>query len=330
MFYSELLLLYKGRDMADKMNKDLLYKFFEGNASFEEEEEIMNWMEASSENERNFLKERKLYDAMLLLGNESCCEKIGAKASLRLSIGLEFLKIAGVVLLTLCGSYFYYHHQSNFDPLAMQSISVPAGQRINIKLPDGTDVWLNARTTIQYPLSFGRGKRQVQLDGEAYFEVTKDKKKPFIVQTDKCDIEVLGTKFNVEAYSNKDEFETTLMEGSVKVDSKIQSQSLILTPDKKAFLQNGILCVTQVDDYSPYRWKEGLICFKNESFLGIMKDFEKYYGMNILIENKDVLKRSYTGKFRQTDGIDYALRVLQKDIHFSYTYNHEKEMIYIK
>ena len=61
-----------------------------------------------------------------------------------------------------------------------------------------------------------------------------------------------------------------------------------------------------------------------------MKDFEKYYGMNILIENKDVLKRSYTGKFRQTDGIDYALRVLQKDIHFSYTYNHEKEMIYIK
>ena len=313
------------------MNKDILYKFFEGNASFEEEAAVKQWMEESAENRLAFLKERKLFDAMLLLGNEEIIKNGKKRFSINLSsLRTELIKIAAVVAITLGGSYFYYQSSLEKELMAMQTITVPAGQRINITLVDGTNVWLNARTSLSYPVKFGKNNRQVVLDGEAYFDVTKDKSKPFIVQTDNYNVEVLGTKFDVNAYSETGEFETTLMSGSVKVASASDStQKITLKPNNKVYLQDGKLHVTAVDDYNPYRWKEGLICFKNETFTSIMKDFEKYYGLTIQVKNKNVFKYVYTGKFRQTDGIDYALRVLQKDIKFTYQRDDENQIIYI-
>ena len=314
------------------MNKDILYKFFEGNASFEEEAAVKQWMEESAENRLAFLKERKLFDAMLLLGNEEIIKNGKKRFSINLSsLRTELIKIAAVVAITLGGSYFYYQSSLEKELMAMQTITVPAGQRINITLVDGTNVWLNARTSLSYPAKFGKNNRQVVLDGEAYFDVTKDKSKPFIVQTDNYNVEVLGTQFDVNAYSETGEFETTLMSGSVKVASASDStQKITLKPNNKVFLQDGKLHVTAVDDYNPYRWKEGLICFKNETFTSIMKDFEKYYGLTIQVKNKNVFKYVYTGKFRQTDGIDYALRVLQKDIKFTYQRDDENQIIYIE
>ena len=122
------------------------------------------------------------------------------------------------------------------------------------------------------------------------------------------------------------------MEGSVRVASRIGlGDTLMLKPDSKACLpKDGRLKVIPVDDYNPYRWKEGLICFRNESFLSIMSDLEKYFGVSIVVENKNVLKYYFTGKFRQADGIDYALRVLQRDIRFKYERDDENQIIYIR
>ena len=276
------------------MNKDILYKFFEGNASFEEEAAVKQWMEESAENRLAFLKERKLFDAMLLLGNEEIIKNGKKRFSINLSsLRTELIKIAAVVAITLGGSYFYYQSSLEKELMAMQTITVPAGQRINITLVDGTNVWLNARTSLSYPVKFGKNNRQVVLDGEAYFDVTKDKSKPFIVQTDNYNVEVLGTQFDVNAYSETGEFETTLMSGSVKVASASDStQKITLKPNNKVYLQDGKLHVTAVDDYNPYRWKEGLICFKNETFTSIMKDFEKYYGLTIQVKNKNTADSS--------------------------------------
>ena len=314
------------------MNKETLYKFFEGNASFEEEVAVKQWMEESTENRQSFLKERKLFDAMLLLGNEKVINAGKKRYSINLSsLRTELIKIAAVIAITLGGSYLYHQYSFEKELMATNTISVPAGQRINMTLTDGTNVWLNARTSLTYPVKFSKKNRQVILDGEAYFEVAKDKTKPFIVQTNKYNVEVLGTKFDVNAYSETGEFETTLMSGSVRVASTSDpAQKLTLKPNNKVYLQDGELHVSVVDDFNPYRWKEGLICFKNESFTSIMKDFEKYYGLTIQVRNKEVLKYVYTGKFRQTDGIDYALRVLQKDIKFSYQRDDENQIIYIE
>lgn len=316
---------------AIEMDKEILYRFFEGASSLEEGEQVRGWMESSKENGKTFFKERKLFDAMILLARE----KKQAKGKMFFLHSLfqkfELLKIAGIILLTLGGGYLYQQYKEAHEPLAMQTIYVPAGQRMNITLPDGTDIWLNARTTIQYPLNFNKKERLVKLDGQASFDVTKDAKRPFIVHTQKFEVEVLGTQFDVEAYADKEEFETTLMHGSVKLISvSDRTKTLMLKPDSKAYLIDGELKVAPIDNYNLYRWKEGLICFDNEPFAKIMKDFEKYYGINIEVSNQEVLKYLYTGKFRQTDGIDYALRVLQRDIRFVYTRDDENRIIYIK
>lgn len=313
------------------MNKETLYRFFEGTASLEEEKQLRTWMETSSENERAFIKERKLFDAILLLGEYNKTDKKKALLSRLSSLRTELIKIAAVIAVTLGIGYLYEQQTTAAELVAMQTIYVPAGQRINITLPDGTNVWLNARTTMQYPVTFNSDKRKVILEGEAYFDVASNKKVPFLVHTDLCDVEVTGTKFNVEAYADKNEFETTLMEGQVKVASNTSTSEVItLVPDSKAYLKDGKLKVVPVDDYNPYRWKDGLICFKNESFASIMKEFEKYYGISIHVNNRKVQKYFYTGKFRQTDGIDYALRVLQKDIRFGYQRDDENHLIFIE
>ena len=126
--------------------------------------------------------------------------------------------------------------------LAMQTITVPAGQRVNLDLPDGSNVWLNAGTTMQYPVSFMTDKREVILDGEAYFEVAHNEKSPFVVHTSTLDVEVLGTKFNVEAYSARKIFETSLMEGRVKVKlphDRKRIPSFLATQSRKRTLIDG-------------------------------------------------------------------------------------------
>lgn len=313
------------------MEKEILYKFFEGAASYEEEVRVKEWIESSQENVHEFFHERKLFDAMVLLSGENMSSQLITKKSINFRpIIKEIIKIAAIVVITLAfGTLFRFNNQSN-DQLSMQTISVPAGQRINIKLPDGTNVWLNARTTIKYPVSFNTKSRNIFLDGEAYFDVAKDKQKPFIVQTNKYNVEVFGTKFNIESYSDSETFETSLMEGSVSVTSiKDPQQKVLLTPDNKATLNDGQILVTPIVDYNLYRWKEGLICFKDKSLSEVMHIFEKYYGVKIVVRNKDKCNYLYTGKFRQTDGIDYALQVLNKDSSFTYERDDENQLIYI-
>lgn len=314
------------------MNKDILYRFFEGTASYEEEEQVKEWMETSPDNTREFFHERKMFDAMILLGNAKT-EK-HKKSVIHRPIPAyfkEISKIAALVAITLGLSWLY--QQEKFENMAqsINIITVPAGQRVNLTLPDGTNIWLNSRSTLQYPALFSGNNREVKLDGEAYFDVKHNAKKPFIVSTKKYNVRVLGTKFNVDSYSNIGNFSTALIEGSVKIiDKKNTAKEILLSPDNKVFLQNGKLEISAISNYDDYRWKEGLICFKDIKFSELMVEFEKCYGFRILIKNKLVEDFECSGKFRQSDGIDYALRVLQNNIHFTFTRDDDSTIIYIK
>ena len=207
---------------------------------------------------------------------------------------------------------------------------VPAGQRVQLVLGDGTKVWLNSKSTFTYPTSFGKNIREVELDGEGYFEVTKNEKAPFIVKTRKYDIKVLGTTFNVSAYQNKlSAFETSLLEGAIDVSTGDQTEWISLTPNEKVTEIDGILQKDTINNPEHLRWREGLICLDDEPFENLMRKFAVYYGIDIVINNPSVLKYKCTGKFRQTDGIEYALRVLQKDVKFKYLRNDELNSITI-
>jgi ferric-dicitrate binding protein FerR (iron transport regulator) len=309
------------------MEKDILYKYFDGQASDEEKEMIHDWLESSPSNMETYLAERELFDATILL-TEPITVSINGKQSNRWrTFLLEFSKIAAIALIAIMiGTYIY---NDKLDELSSQVniVKVPSGQRVNITLPDGSTVWLNARSELRYPSVF-KGDRNVSLKGEGYFEVVKDNGKSFTVKTDKCDVEVLGTKFNVEAYDG--EFTTSLIEGSVKiVDNKDERNAVILEPNNKATLKDGKIDISAIKDYDTYRWKEGLICFKNTSFTELMKRLEKYYGTRIVIKNKDIDKYVCSGKFRISDGIDMALRILQKDAKYTFERD-EDSTIYIR
>ena len=217
------------------------------------------------------------------------------------------------------------------DTVRYGEIMVPRGGEYRMVLADGTRVMLNAETRLRFPEAFGDGERRVFLEGEAYFEVTHKGGKPFVVRTDKCNVEVLGTKFNVEAYSDSEDFCTSLMEGSVRVsDKKKPSESLVLAPNQQVSWINGHLQSKPIADFDPFRWKEGLICFKSMHFKELMSRFEKCYGIHIIIENPKLADYICSGKFRISDGIDKALRILQKDAKYTFERNKDESVIYIK
>ena len=310
------------------MDKNLLYKYFEGETTPEEIRRIRMWTKESDENKKEFYQERKLFDSIILLGSQNVSKK--DKFIFRHeNILHNIIKAAAVILATILVSLFIQHETKDDEIISMNSITVPAGQRVNLVLSDGTNLWLNSCSTLKYPSKFNRNSRDVVLDGEGYFEVAHDKKIPFIVHTNKCDVQVSGTKFDVNAYRNKDVFETSLMQGSVKVSLKNDgSHSLLLSPGTKAIFENGTLVSKQIDNYDVYRWKEGLICFKNLSFKQIMNEFEKVYDLKIIVNNAEALNFKCTGKFRQADGLDYALKVLQKEVNFKY-YRDDNDVLYI-
>lgn len=266
------------------MDKELLKRFFEGRATTDEEMRVREWMDASEENRRAYFRERKMYDMTLLLTDESEIKSAPKPEKKNVRFFIKFIEIAAVAVITLVVTLFYKNREEQNYWLTAQKISAPAGQRIQLELSDGTQVWLNARTKIEYPAAFVGKDRRVKLDGEAYFQVAKNASKPFIVQTSKGDVEVLGTKFNVESYSDDNTFTTALMEGAVKVTAG--GYQCNLKPNQMAYLKDGKIRVAPIEDYNPYRWREGIISFKNETFPDIIHKFEKYYGVEFRIENK--------------------------------------------
>lgn len=309
------------------LNRELLYRFFNKETTLEEEKKIRLWIEESDENRQEFFRERKLFDAILLHG-DLAYKKVRTRFYIPWRrIVAAFSGVAAIVLLTIYVTTYFL--QQSFRDETMNTVIVPQGQRVSLTLADGTKVWLNAKTKMEYPQSFKAfDERIVKVDGEAYFEVSKNKNRPFIVKTSKGDIEVLGTKFYVSAYATTDIFETSLIEGRVKVHTAYEDMTLY--PRDKAVLQNGILTRKHIDDMDIYRWRDGLYCFKNLSFEDVLKQFEIYYDVRFVKENPQMANPKLNGKFRLIDGVDYALRVLQREVGFSFRWDEETSVIYLK
>ncbi len=306
------------------MNRDLLHRFFEGKTTVKEEKQIREWLEISDENLTVFNDERLLYDTLLFSSKEIPKEKKRFFAFSR-----RMVSVAAVVLLILVSSLYLLSTKNDNDTEQYNTLLVPAGQRINLLLSDGTNVWLNANTSFRYPTRFLKKNRTVYLDGEAYFDVSENKKKPFIVKTGQGDIQVTGTSFNVDAYSRFNTFETSLFEGSVDIyrnEVKLAS----MNPNEKSKLENNQLSISKITDTDAYLWRKGFIAFNDKRLEDIVLSLEKYFDVTIQIDSEQLPQYTYTGKFRQSDGVDYALRVLQQSICFTYERNEETGIIYIK
>ena len=207
---------------------------------------------------------------------------------------------------------------------------IPAGQRINLTLQDGTSVWLNSGSELEYPALFAGATRQVKLRGTALFDVTGNAERPFIVETYACRVEVLGTRFNVRADEQNDEFSTALFRGSVRVTSRDSlHQQVTLRPNERVLLEEGRLRVEPADDPNEYLWTEGQISIGGCSFEEILARFESCYGVRFDVRLKQLPKVGSIGKIRISDGIEHALSILQRNGDFRYTYDTQTNVITI-
>jgi ferric-dicitrate binding protein FerR (iron transport regulator) len=308
------------------MNKDLLYKYFAREATPEEEKEIMDWAELSPDNYQSYLKERKWWNALLINSVQQRPQVARHKRSVNPWI---FSTVAASVALLIALSQWFIPVKQPEEK--WQSIWAPPGQRAQVILDDGTTVWLNSQSTLRFPVSFRNGRRIVELNGEGFFDVEKNKEQPFIVHTQKYTIEVLGTNFNVLAYKNHEAFEVSLLSGSVHVYSPANvTPEIILKPNQRVVEASGRLQVEPIDNFEHFRWREGLICLDDERFEELINKFSLYFDIRITVENLQLLDYRCTGKFRHSDGVDYALRVLQRKMKFNYIRDNESNEIVIK
>lgn len=319
------------------MNIESLEKYIKGEPLSEEEREaVIRWISSSPENYEQYKSLHKVHDILLwndeleLTGENTGEEHIGKNNMRRLFF--SFSKYAAVLLAAIIGSYFFFSKDggSEESSSSMHKLFVPAGQRAELSLPDGTKVWLNAKTTFTFPEKFDKDHRNVQLDGEAYFDVEKDEERPFTVSTNKYDIKVLGTEFNVTAYSESPLFETSLLEGEVEITGSNEAKPSRLTPNNQAYLENGRLKIVPLTDQGHLLWKEGIIYFDNESVQDIMSKLELYFDVKISIKNRSLVSYRYSGKFRTKDGVEQVLKVLQLKHKFKYTKDDVNNIIIIE
>lgn len=308
------------------MNIKTLYRYFRGDASLNEEKEILEWVDASEENKATFLRERALFDAMLFAG-KSGSSRLTRRLRLTAQWGLRVAAAAAVCFAVYMLTDNYLYEQR----IHTQSISVPPGQHTQLTLADGTRVWLKAQSTLSYSGDFGRKERNVTLNGEAYFEVTKNKRIPFYVHTEMNTVRVVGTTFDVCAYNNTREFETTLLEGVVDIYPAGENKVITRLQKDEAFSNhNGVYKKSRLTSHEYFRWIDGIYCFDDVPFRELMNKLQRYYNVDISVTDSTLLQYTgCTGKFREQDGVEHILRTLSKDYPFRFKVNETKDSITI-
>ena len=316
------------------MNTESLMRYIVGDTNDEEKSKVAEWLDSDTAHMREFLALRKIYD-ITLWQNADEAELLTSHSNPGTGIRfrkliLEFVKIAAIFLVAILGAHYLLQSPKVIEPVAMQTIRVPAGQRAELTLSDGTKVWLNAKTTFTFPTLFSAKSRNVSLDGEGYFDVRSNKKQPFIVKTEKYDVKVWGTQFNLMAYSGKPIFETSLLEGSVELLFSGGEQGVMIAPNERIYLKNERLVRAPIVNYNHFLWKEGLISFDDESFPEMVTKLELYFDLKINMNNNRILKNHYTGKFRTKDGVEHILKVLQLSNQFKFKIDDKLNIITIE
>ena len=258
--------------------------------------------------------------AVLILAN-------GAKVTLDNAANGKIAQQAGVVITkTKSGQILYTVSASKADAadnvIAYNTIETPRGGQYQVDLPDGTKVWLNAASSLRYPTRFAGNERKVELHGEGYFEVVKNNKMPFRVETLGQVVEDLGTHFNVEDYADDPASKTTLLEGKVKISKAANGKILatdtykILNPGEQAIV-NGNIKIKNVDVDEVVAWKEGVFEFDNEDIGSIMRKVSRWY--NVDVEYKGTpTNDGFGGEVSRSKNISAVLHILETTgaVHF--------------
>ncbi|GEL09825.1 FecR family protein [Flavobacterium glycines] len=210
----------------------------------------------------------------------------------------------------------YESKDGNAAGLAYNYLTIPRGGKFSIKLSDGTQVWLNSETKLKFPVAFIEGQtRQVELVyGEAYFDVspsTKHKGAHFKVLSNKQQVDVIGTEFNIKAYKDEENSYTTLVEGKVDVNIENRKQRLVPNQQLNLNIKTSSSFVKNVDVYNEISWKEGVFSFENITLRDMMKVLSRWYDFNVTFKNKAIENEIFDGVLRKNQSLDEILRSIK-------------------
>lgn len=264
-----------------------------------------------------------------------------SETSIRLKIGNDAIKVinegesqqivsaSGKVVAEQKGNSIRYGANADIDELIYNELEIPYGKIFNVELSDGTLVHLNSGTKMRYPVKFLKGqKREVFIEGEAYFKVSKDKNHPFIVNADEVAVEVLGTEFNISSYQEDSEIGTVLVEGSVSLSNSLApDDNVVLKPgDKGSWGKiDHAIKIEEVDVSNYTGWVAGELVFRNSTFENMSKKLERKY--NVIIQNHNLLLKDkmFTAHFNvDIESIEDVLRSINEIHPFSYRISNGK------
>jgi len=211
-------------------------------------------------------------------------------------------------------------------------LATPLGGIYQITLPDGTKVWLNAGSSLKYPMSFAKNERRVSLEGEAFFEVTKDSARPFKVLSKGQEIEVLGTAFNVNAYPDNTAIKTTLVNGKVKLSNdKRYSEAIYLLPGQQSTnTNNGKIQLANVDTAPFTAWKEGLFYFDETPLADALQQIGRWYNVEVKYKG-EVPQTHFYGRIKRSKPLRDVLDVLEEGgLRFELSKSDEKNILYVR
>jgi ferric-dicitrate binding protein FerR (iron transport regulator) len=201
---------------------------------------------------------------------------------------------------------------------AINTVTTPRGGQYQVLLEDGTHVWLNAASSIRFPQAFHGPQRLVELSGEAYFEVAKDKTHPFIVQANGAKVQVFGTHFNINAYPDNNSVTTTLLEGSVQMSNSSQATMLVPGEQGVSTKSGGAISVSRADIQQAMAWKNGYFIFHDLSIVEVMKQVSRWYDVDIQYQDEDVKNNEFGGAISRYKSITELLDNMQltRSVHY--------------
>ena len=207
--------------------------------------------------------------------------------------------------------------------LQYNTIEIPRGGEYQLTLSDGTHVWLNAETTIKYPVVFAKNKREVFISGEAFFDVAHNEEAPFIVTTNKMKVNVLGTAFNIRAFNDEEKAATTLVRGKVNVSSTKTAQTFMIKPNEQFVVEEGNASVRKVNVNKYTAWTEGRILFDDNSLDEIFTDIARWYNINVEYENEALKKLRFSVDVKRYDEISKITEIIELTKKVRFEQNNE-------
>ena len=298
-------------DTQKHIDEQALLDYFSGTLSPVQKQEVEAWIQETEENRKIARDIEYIYFATDTINTIKSIDstkalkevkvRFGKKENNKRSFILQLQRIAAILVIPLLISTLYYATKE--EPVEFIEIRTNPGMVATVNLPDGSKVWLNSRSYLKHPQKFTGDTRNVEMEGEAYFSVQKDKSKKFIVNTPfNLKAEVLGTEFNMEAYKESNKVVTTLVSGSVRLSFQNKNnteETMIMKPNDEISYNSKTRGVSLSKPYLPTltAWKDGLVIFRNTPFEDALNVLSKRFNVEFIVKNDLLYENSFTGPF---------------------------------